>query len=105
MALTARSEALRQTRHERLRFGNLGHFRSRRKAFERRRENRVGVKRAAGQLVEFGEREGRVQLVAARALLLRNGDGGLEGLFGGRAVGGITFEQEVAAKAMEEGVR
>ncbi len=38
---------------QRLSLGDLGHFRRRRKAFERRRENRVGVSGACSRLVEL----------------------------------------------------
>ena len=48
---------LRQRRQQRLRLGDLGHLRRRRKAFERRREDGVGFDGAAGRLVEFGERK------------------------------------------------
>jgi hypothetical protein len=42
--------------HPRLRLGDLGHFRRRRKAFERRREDGMGLGGAGGPLVELGER-------------------------------------------------
>jgi hypothetical protein len=63
--------ALRQTLYQRLRLGDLGHFRCRRKAFERGREDGVGVGRATGQLIEFCERKRRAEAEAARALPLR----------------------------------
>ena len=90
---------LRQRREQRLRLGDLGHFRRRRKAFERRREDGVGFGGAAGRLVEFGERQRRAQFEAARALLLRDGDGGLERFFRGRGVGGIALQQHFAAQS------
>jgi hypothetical protein len=39
---------------QRLRLSDLGHFPRRRKAFERRREDGVGIRAAAGRLTEFG---------------------------------------------------
>ena len=45
----------RERSQQRLRLGDLGHFRRRRKAFERRREDGVGFGGAGGRLVEFGE--------------------------------------------------
>ena len=47
--------------------------------------------------------ERRAQFEAARALLLRDGDGGLERFFRGRGVGGIALEQDFAADAMQFG--
>ena len=55
---------------QRLRLGDLGHFRRRRKAFERGREDGVGFGGAAGRLIELGERKRRAQTEAARSLLL-----------------------------------
>ena len=51
--------AILQRREQRLRFGDLRHFRCRRKAFERGLEDRVGLGGAAGRLVELGEQKGR----------------------------------------------
>ena len=56
-------------------------------------------------MVELGERKGRQQFVAARALFLRDGDCGSKGLLGGCGIGGIALEQDVAAQTMQEGVR
>ena len=56
-----------ERRQQRLRFGDLGHFGRRRKAFERRRKDGVGVGGAAGRLVELGERKRSAQFEAARA--------------------------------------
>ena len=67
---------LRHRRQQRLSLGDLRHLRRPRKAFEGRREDGVGVGGTAGRLVELGEGEGRAQAEAARALLLRDGDGG-----------------------------
>ena len=92
---------LRHRYQQRLRLGDLGHFGRRRKAFERRREDGVGVGGAAGRLVELGERERRAQFEAARALLLRDGDGGQEGFFRRRGVGGVALEQDFAARPMQ----
>ena len=86
---------------QRLRLGDLGHFGRRREAFERGREDGVGVGGAAGRLVELGERERRAQFEAARALLLRDGDGGPERFFRGRGVGRIALQQHFAARAMQ----
>ena len=61
----------------------------------------MGVGGAGGRLVELGERERRAQFEAARALLLRDGDGGLERFLGRRGVGGIALQQHFAADAMQ----
>ena len=92
---------LRQRGEQRLRFRDVGHFGRRRKAFERRREDGVGFGGAGGRLVEFRERERSAQFEAARALLFRDCDGGLVGVFGGRRVGGIALQQHVAARPMQ----
>ena len=73
----------------------------RRKAFERGREDGVGLDRAAGRLVELGERECGAQFEAARSLLLRDGDGGQESLFRRRGVDGIAHQQHFAARPMQ----
>ena len=75
-----------------------------REAFEHRRKHGVGVGGAAGRLVQFRQLQRRLQAEAARALLARNGDGGEEGLLGGRGVVGTDLQQDVAANAMQEGV-
>jgi hypothetical protein len=59
----------------------------------------VGVGGAAGRLVQFRQLQRRSQAEAARALLARNGDGGEEGLLGGRGVVGTDLQQDVAANA------
>jgi hypothetical protein len=59
---------------------------------------------AAGRLVQFRQLQRRLEAEAARALLARNGDGGEEGLLGGRGVLGTDLQQDVAANAMQEGV-
>ena len=86
---------------QRLRLRDLRHLRRRRKAFERRREDRVGVGGAVGRLIELGERKRGAQFEAARALLLRDGDGGQEGFFRRRGVGGVALEQDLAARPMQ----
>ena len=91
----------RQRRQQRLRLGDLRHFRRRRKAFERGREDGVRFGGAAGRLIELGERERGAQFKAARGLLLRDGDGGQEGFFRGRGVGGIALQQDFAARPMQ----
>ena len=88
---------------QRLRLSDLGHFGRRREAFEGGREDGVGFGGAAGRLIELGERQRRAQAPTARALLLRDGDGGLEGFFRGGGIGGIALEQDFAAQAMGEG--
>jgi hypothetical protein len=55
-----------------------------RQAFQRRREDGVRVRGAAGRLIEFGEREGGAQAEAARPLTPSDGDGGLQVFLGGR---------------------
>src|SRR5271156_1874970 len=89
---------------QRLRLGNRWKLRRRRKAFQRWTENVVGVDRAARGLVELGQRQRGAQLEAAGLLLLRDCDGGEEGGFGGGGVGGVLFEEDFAANAMEFGV-
>ena len=61
---------------QRLRLGDFGHLRRRRKAIERGAENGVGLDGAMGGLVEFGERERGAQFEAAGLLGLRDRDGG-----------------------------
>src|SRR5271163_1639145 len=89
---------------QRLRLRDCREFRRRRKACQRRPENVVSVDRVAGGLIELGERQRGAQLEAAGLLLLRDGDGGEEGGFGGGGVGGVLFEEDFAADAMESGV-
>ena len=94
----------RERLEQRLRLGDLRKLRRRRKTFQRRPQNVVGVGRAAGGLIELGQRQRGAQLEAAGLLLLRDGDGGEEGGFGGGGVGGVLFEEDFAADAMESGV-
>jgi hypothetical protein len=73
---------------QRLRLGDFRHLRRWREPFDCRRENRVGFGGTAGRLIEPGERQHRAQFEAARALLLRDGDGGQEGFFRRRGLAG-----------------
>ena len=86
---------------QRLRLSDLGHLVGWRETFERGHEGGASVGGAAGRLIELGERKRREKLVTARGLLLCDGDGGSVGVFGGRGIGGIAFEQDFAAQAME----
>ena len=52
-------------------------------------------------MIALGERDGCAQAMTARALLFRDGDGGLECLFDGDRVSGIAAEQDLAPQAME----
>ena len=92
---------LSQPRQQRLSLGDLRHLGRRRKAFERGREDGVGIDEAAGRLIELCERQRRAQFEAARGLLLCDGDGGLEGFLGGRGVGGVAPQQHFAAHPMQ----
>src|SRR5271170_1806432 len=89
---------------QRLRVRNLREFRRRRKSLQRRPQQVVGIDPAAGGLVELGQRQRGAQLEAAGLLLLRYGDGGEEGRFGGSGVGGVLFEEDFAADAMQASV-
>ena len=51
----------------------------------------MGFGGAAGRLIELGQRQRRAQFEAARALLLRDGDGGQERFFRRRGVGGVAL--------------
>ena len=74
------------------------------KTFERGREDIVGFDGAGGGLVEFRQLQRRQQAEAARALLLRDGDGGEVGVFCRGGVRGVAPEQDVATDAVQEGV-
>src|ERR1700722_18039315 len=89
---------------QRLRLRNLGHFRCRRKAFEGGREDIVRLERTVGRLVKLGERGRGSQFEAARSLLLRDREGGQEGLFRGRGGGGVTLQQNFPARSVKFGV-
>ena len=95
---------LRQRLEQRLRLRDLREFRRRRKACQRRPQNVVGVDRTAGGLIELGQRQRSVQLEAAGLLLLGDGDGGEEGGFGGRGVGWIGLQQDVASDTVQKPV-
>ena len=82
---------------QRLRLGDLGHFGRRRKAFERRRENGVGVGRTRGGLVKPRQRKRPEQLITARALLFCDPDCNPIGFFGGCGIVGTALQQDVAA--------
>ena len=58
----------------------------------------MGVDRAAGRLVELSKRERREQLIAARALLLGDRNGGLQGFLRRDGSRRIEVEQEFAAR-------
>ena len=92
-----------QAIEQRLRLSDLWHFGRRRETFERGPEDGLGFDETAGRMVELGEGKGREKFVAACALSLRDGDRGSICVFGGADVRGIAFEQNVAAKAMQEG--
>ena len=61
----------------------------------------MGFGEAACRLIEPGEREGRAQFEAARALLPRDGDGGQEGFFRRRGVGRVALQQRFASRPMQ----
>jgi hypothetical protein len=67
----------------------------------RGREDRVGVGRTCGRLVELRERERRQEFVAPRALRLPYSNGGPEGFFGRRRVRVVALEQKITAEAMK----
>ena len=92
---------LRQSHQQRLRLGDLRHVRRQRKSFERGGENGVGTGGAAGRSIKLGQRQGRAQFEAARALPLRDRDSGQEGFFRGSGVGGVALDQDFAAHAMQ----
>jgi hypothetical protein len=81
---------------------NLRKVRRRRKPFQRRPQNVLGVGRAACGLLDLGERERGAQVEAAGFLALCNGDGGQQGLLDGSDVGGVLFQQDLAAGAMQQ---
>ena len=87
---------------QRLCLGDLGHLRRRPETFEGRREDGVRVGGASGRMVKFRQREGRLQTKAAGPLLLRYGDGGLEGILGGDGIARVALQQDVTAKTMRK---
>ena len=67
---------------------DLGHFGSRRKAFESGREHGAGVGEAGGRLIELRQRQRGAQFEAARPLsCFATAMRGQEGLFRGRGIG------------------
>ena len=62
----------------------------------------MGVGGAAGRLTVLAEGQGGKQAVAARALLLRNFDGGSEGVFARRRIDGIALKQHIATQPMKK---
>ena len=58
---------------------------------------------AFGRMIKLGERKGRKQLVTACALLIRDGDRGLEGLLGQRGIGDMLLKQDAAPNTIQEG--
>ena len=63
----------------------------------------MGVGGAAGRLIELGQRKGRAQAEAERALLRCDGDRSQEGVFGRRGVGGTAPQQHFSADPMQFG--
>ena len=55
----------------------------------------------AGRLVEFRQRQRGAQAEAARALPLRDGDGGQQGVLRRRGVDGVAHQQHFAARPMQ----
>jgi hypothetical protein len=87
--------------HQFQRLSNLRHFRRRRKAFERRCENGAGVGGAAAFAIELSQRQRRAQFKTARALPLRDCDGGQKGFFRRRRIGGVALQQNFASRPMQ----
>ena len=96
--------SLRERRQQRLRLLKLGHFGRRRKAFERGREDGVGVGEAAGRLIVFGKRKRPLQAETARALLLRNFNCSKKRSFRSPSVRAIRREQRLAKEPLQERV-
>ena len=91
--------ALRQTLHQRLRLGDLGHFGRRRKTFERAGEDGARFGLPKSRLIKLRERQRGAQAEAARALPFRDGDGGSERFLGVRMIGGTGLKQDLAFTA------
>ena len=72
------------------------------KPFESGRKDGAGVGGAGGRLVKLGEHERRAQAPTARALLLCDGEGGLERFLRAGLIAGIELEQDFAAQEMCE---
>jgi hypothetical protein len=94
---------LRNCREQCSSLGDLRHLRRWRKAFERRRENGVGIRGAGGRLIELGERQSCAQTPTSRALLLCDCECGSESFLRGGGIGWIALEQEFAAQKVKEG--
>src|SRR5215470_14368133 len=94
----------RQRREKRLRFRDLGKFRSRGEALERGREHGMSVRGTARGTIKACQIESCVQLKTARLLLLRDGDCSEECILGRRRIRRIALEQNLAAQAMQESV-
>jgi hypothetical protein len=92
--------SLLERRQQRLRLGDLKHFRRGSEAFERRCEHGVRLRVTAGAAIELGHRQRRAQTPAPRALLLGDRDGGQERFFRRRGIGRVAFPQEFASRAM-----
>src|SRR5271167_2591388 len=73
------------------------------KPFERGREDGMGVDGSASRQIQLRQRERGAELKTVCALLLRDGDGGQEGVFRGRGIGGVAREQNSAARPMQFG--
>ena len=80
---------------------NFRKLRRRRKIFERGRENGVGVGGTGGRAIEFRQRQRRAQFKTARALPLRDCDGGQKGFFRRRRIGGVALQQNFASSPMQ----
>jgi hypothetical protein len=87
-----------------LRLFDLGKFRGRRKALERRRHQGMSVSGTACGFIQSCQIENCAKLKTARLLLLRDGDCGEESVLGLRRIGWIALEQNLAAQAMQESV-
>jgi hypothetical protein len=77
---------------------DFGQLQCWRKPLQSGRERVMRLGRAAGRLVELRQRKHRAQFKAASALLLRDSDGGLEGPFCRRGIGGVALRQDIAAR-------
>jgi hypothetical protein len=61
----------------------------------------VGLGRAAGRLIELGERERRAQAEASCSLSAGDFDGAAECVLGSSCIRRTALEQDVAARAMQ----
>src|SRR5271157_3183328 len=93
---------------ERIRWGytpgrmtTLRHFGRRQKAFEGGGEDGMGFGRAAGQLIEFRQRQCGAQFKTARCLTLGDVGSGQESLFCRGRIAGVAPQQDIAADAMQ----